>query len=133
MLAGWPPLSMENGHARVLLADETEDVIDVPTLHVVGGSDPYILGAMALFNMCDEDCAELFDHGKGHTVPRDATTIQELCDAIARLVQKKERWQGNLNYSTHVISDTQGMKEAVEAQKEQEGAVIAIPLSVDAT
>lgn len=73
-----------------MLADECEDVVDVPSLHVVGCNDPYILGAMALFNICDEDTAELFDHGKGHTVPRDRHTINQLCSAIVRLGHRDE-------------------------------------------
>ncbi|KAJ4387498.1 hypothetical protein N0V93_008091 [Gnomoniopsis smithogilvyi] len=83
--AGWPPLSMAGGKIQVLLADQDKDVIDIPSLHVIGCNDPYISGAVALYNMCDRDTAEIFDHGKGHTVPRDARTIQELCDAIERL------------------------------------------------
>lgn len=55
---------------------------------IVGCDDPYIHGAMALFNVCDEDTAELFDHGKGHTVPRDARTLRELGDAVQRMVSK---------------------------------------------
>ncbi|ORY63394.1 serine hydrolase FSH [Pseudomassariella vexata] len=86
--AGWPPLLIEEGQAKVLLADECGEVIDVPTLHVVGCNDPYILGAMALYNMCDGDSAELFDHGKGHTVPRDSRTVRELIDAVGRLTAK---------------------------------------------
>lgn len=76
---------MAGGKIQVLLADQDKDVIDIPSLHVVGCSDPYISGAVALYNMCDRNTAEMFDHGKGHTVPRDARTIQELCDAIERL------------------------------------------------
>lgn len=66
----------------MLLADEGEAVIDVPSCHVVGCNDPYIHGAMALYGMCDEDSAFLFDHGKGHTVPRDRRTLQELASVI---------------------------------------------------
>ena len=89
--AGWPPLRIdEDKKVQPVLADECEDVVDVPSLHVVGCNDPYILGAMALFNICDEDTAELFDHGKGHTVPRDRRTISQLCDAIERLGHKGE-------------------------------------------
>lgn len=84
--AGWPPLSMSGGKVQVLLADQNEDVIDIPSLHIVGCNDPYISGAVALYNMCDRNCAEMFDHGKGHTVPRDSRTILELCDAIERLL-----------------------------------------------
>jgi hypothetical protein len=65
-----------------LLADECENIIDVPTCHIVGCNDPYIHGAMALFSMCDEDTATLFDHGKGHTIPRDAKTLAELAVAV---------------------------------------------------
>lgn len=81
---------MADDKVQVLLSDQNQDVIDIPTLHIVGCSDPYILGAVALYNMCDEDSAELFDHGKGHTVPRDARTIKELCDAIDRLIVRAE-------------------------------------------
>lgn len=78
---------MAGGKLQVLLADQDHNVIDIPSLHVIGCSDPYIAGAVALYNMCDQDNAELFDHGKGHTVPRDARTIQELGDAIERLIR----------------------------------------------
>ena len=67
-----------------VLADEESNVIDVPTCHIVGCKDPYLHGAMALFSMCDEDKATLFDHGKGHTVPRDGRTIQELTCALEK-------------------------------------------------
>ncbi|KKY28037.1 hypothetical protein UCDDS831_g00560 [Diplodia seriata] len=87
-LAGWPPVKLGNGQVHALLADECEDVIDIPTCHIVGCYDPYIHGAMALFNLCDEDTAELFDHGKGHTVPRDSVTLRELGEAVMRLTAK---------------------------------------------
>jgi hypothetical protein len=63
-------------------------MIDVPTCHIVGCKDPYIDGAMALYAMCDEDTATLFDHGKGHTLPRDAQTVQELAAAIGSTFDK---------------------------------------------
>ncbi|KAK3172948.1 hypothetical protein OEA41_006274 [Lepraria neglecta] len=89
--AGWPPLRLHNDSVQCLLADECEDTIDVPTCHIVGCNDPYIHGAMALFGVCNEDTATLFDHGKGHTVPRDARTIQELASAIDETWSKRER------------------------------------------
>lgn len=95
---------MANDEIQVLLADQDKDVIDIPSLHVVGCSDPYIAGAVALYNMCDREIAEMFDHGKGHTVPRDARTIQELCDAIERLTStstahngRREQGLGDMN------------------------------------
>ncbi|KUJ23724.1 uncharacterized protein LY89DRAFT_1492 [Mollisia scopiformis] len=81
--AGWPPLKPDSN--EMLLSDISEEVIDIPTLHCVGADDPYLHGAMALFNVCDQDEAILFDHGKGHTIPRDAQTLQELGDAVRGL------------------------------------------------
>ncbi|ROV97403.1 hypothetical protein VMCG_06948 [Cytospora schulzeri] len=93
--AGWPPMSISGDKVQVVLADQSQGVIDIPTLHIVGCSDPYILGAVALYNMCERSSAEMFDHGKGHTVPRDSRTIQELCDSIDRLASRDESWQDN--------------------------------------
>lgn len=74
--AGWPPLKPES--SEVLLSDSSDEVIDIPTVHVVGADDPYLQGAMGLFNICEQDSAVLFDHGKGHTIPRDERTVGEL-------------------------------------------------------
>lgn len=87
--AGWPPVRFNGGSVQCLLADECEDIIDVPTCHIVGCNDPYIHGAMALYSMCDEDTAMMFDHGKGHTVPRDARTIQELASVVETTWEKR--------------------------------------------
>ncbi len=83
---------------------------------------------MALYNMCDEDTAELFDHGKGHTVPRDATTIKELCDAIGRLVEKKETWQGKLNLTSDVRSDNPQLVDRIVEQVDKDSGIMAITL-----
>ncbi|KAH8881785.1 duf341 domain-containing protein [Thozetella sp. PMI_491] len=126
--AGWPPLSLDDGEARVLLADECEDVIDVPTLHIVGCSDPYILGALALYNMCDEDSAELFDHGKGHTVPRDARTIKELVDGIKRLTDKKESWDNSTIQMIDVKPEEVGTSLERGEKKGPVVAAVALPI-----
>jgi hypothetical protein len=86
--AGWPPLDLRA--KMMMLADTSEDLIDIPTCHVVGAGDPYLKGAVALYNICDEDTAILFDHGKGHTLPRDAKTLKELADTIRRMVPGDE-------------------------------------------
>lgn len=78
---GWPPLATE-GEETLVLADVAGEVITLPTFHVVGASDPYLVGSMALFAVCDPDRAQLFDHGKGHMVPRDAVTVKELADRL---------------------------------------------------
>ncbi|RDW62498.1 hypothetical protein BP5796_10800 [Coleophoma crateriformis] len=78
--AGWPPLDPESN--QMVLVDTSDSIVDVPSCHVIGADDPYLQGAMALYNVCDPDQAILFDHGKGHTIPRDAQTLKELGDAI---------------------------------------------------
>jgi hypothetical protein len=95
--AGWPPMTPELD--GLVLADETDLTITIPTCHiseflsshvnqtptdthVVGSLDPYLAGSIALYNVCDMDTACLFDHGKGHTLPRDSETVKELGDII---------------------------------------------------
>lgn len=53
---------------------------------VVGADDPYLHGSLALYNVCDEENAAFFDHGKGHTLPRDPRTIKELGDVIRSML-----------------------------------------------
>lgn len=52
------------------------------TPYIVGSLDPYLGGSMSLYNLCDLDTAFLFDHAKGHTLPRDRETVKELGDTI---------------------------------------------------
>lgn len=51
----------------------------------VGSLDPYLAGSVALYNVCDGDTAHLFDHAKGHTLPRDKETVRELGDIVRRM------------------------------------------------
>lgn len=110
---------MSDGKVKILLADESDAVIDVPTLHVVGCNDPYIMGAKALYNMCDEDLGELFDHGKGHTVPRDGQTIRELCGAVSRLNTRKEAWKDSGAKMVEVDFDDADTLDSVEGARGQ--------------
>ncbi|KAL8868805.1 MAG: hypothetical protein Q9174_004740 [Haloplaca sp. 1 TL-2023] len=52
-----------------ILADESPLRINVPTLHITGARDPARLSSMALYHLCDQNSAALYDHGKGHTIP----------------------------------------------------------------
>lgn len=62
--AGWPPLMPNSNNIVLVDTSDFEGFIDIPTCHVVGAEDPYFQGAMALYNVCDEDIAYLSDHGK---------------------------------------------------------------------
>ncbi|KAK3370790.1 hypothetical protein B0T24DRAFT_679940 [Lasiosphaeria ovina] len=83
--SGWPPARLRDDETiECLLANECGNLIEIPTCHIVGCDDPYMHCVMALFAMCDDDTAVLFDYGKGHTAPRDPRTIEELASAMAR-------------------------------------------------
>ena len=49
--------------------------------------DPYRCGAFALYNVCDENTAMLFETGKGHTIPRGGLVTQELGDAMREMIE----------------------------------------------
>ncbi|KAI0397010.1 serine hydrolase FSH [Xylariaceae sp. FL0594] len=93
--AGWPPLDpgLETGaggkgFGSMVLADESDVVIAVRTVHIIGSLDPYVAGSMALYNICDPDLAHIFDHGKGHTLPREKAVIKELGDVIRNMIKE---------------------------------------------
>ena len=74
---------------KFVLADDSEERIDVPTYHIVGSTDPFIYGSISLFNVCDQDTAILFDHGGGHNVPRDSRTVKELAMSVKRAMEER--------------------------------------------
>ena len=43
---------------------------------------------MALYNVCDPDTAYIFDHAKGHTLPRDKHMVKELGDTVRRMIEE---------------------------------------------
>jgi hypothetical protein len=86
---GWPPMDPDT--FRLVLSDETDLRIQVPTCHIIGSLDPYLDGSMALYNACEPDTAYLFDHAKGHTLPRDKDLCKELGDVIRDQIANIER------------------------------------------
>lgn len=63
-LCGCPPFDLRD--SGLLLADTAGQVFQLPTVHVIGSADPLIDFALALYNLCDPDTADIFDHGRGH-------------------------------------------------------------------
>ncbi|KAJ5361542.1 hypothetical protein N7541_002386 [Penicillium brevicompactum] len=80
---GWPPIDPVSGKMVVIDDFETEP-ITIPTCHVIGAIDPFLDGSMALYNMCDPDTADLFDHGGGHVLPR----AKHYCDELSAVVHE---------------------------------------------
>lgn len=89
-LSGWPPVEPVTGGC--ILADDFEDcdAIDIPTCHVLGAADPYLDGAMALYNMCNQDTADLFDHGGGHVIPRNKDVVYQVSEVLQEMISSVE-------------------------------------------
>ena len=82
IFAGWPPLDPDSG--RPMLSDEVGKVIHSHTIHALGAADPFLHGCLSLYNLCDEKTALIFDHGKGHLVPREPKVVVELANFIRK-------------------------------------------------
>ena len=74
--SGTPPLDPKG--CGPLLADRDGHVIKARTIHVLSASDPFLDACIALYNVCVEEKAKIFDHGKGHLVPREPRVVKEL-------------------------------------------------------
>jgi len=86
---GWPP--MKPTLDGLVLADESDLTIDVFTCHIIGSLDPYLHGNIALYNVCNPDTASIFDHGKGHTLPRHKDMVKELGDAVRGMIDEMNK------------------------------------------
>ncbi|KAJ5743855.1 hypothetical protein N7533_008725 [Penicillium manginii] len=82
LFSGWPPLDPIKGHIMVGDEDADEYEITVPTCHVIGAQDPFLDGSMVLYNMCDPDTSEIYDHGGGHMIPRVKKTVDDLASFV---------------------------------------------------
>ncbi|PMD32115.1 hypothetical protein L207DRAFT_590987 [Hyaloscypha variabilis F] len=79
--AGSPAVDFESlreGHNVVLPLAKMAEVIDMPTVHVWGKTDPYADAARELSMLCRSDTKSVFVHSGGHEVPgagsKDAVT-----------------------------------------------------------
>ncbi|BCS02804.1 uncharacterized protein AKAW2_61068A [Aspergillus luchuensis] len=88
-VGGWPAMRRDT-KGFILADDGGDEMIDIPTLHVLGANDPYRYGSEALFETCDPDAAEFFDMGKGHTLPRSGLVISELAQSVRDLFRRTE-------------------------------------------
>lgn len=44
--------------------------------------------SVALYNACNQDAAQLYDHGLGHLVPRDADNVEQLGDTLSDVITR---------------------------------------------
>ncbi|KAM0798591.1 serine hydrolase FSH [Usnea florida] len=81
-----PPLRSDR--EDILLADETAERIDIPTAHIVGYKDPGYQGGRALYNLCNQSSASIFDHGGTHTIPWDLASTRGISKTIGSVVER---------------------------------------------
>ncbi|KAI1107163.1 serine hydrolase-domain-containing protein [Jackrogersella minutella] len=91
--AGSPPLVSEGDKFVTKLADEHGTSIDIPTFHVFGSNDPLVYSSVALYNACNQELAQLYDHGLGHLVPRDGDNVEQLGDTLSDVITKINKAQ----------------------------------------
>lgn len=106
--AGWPPMDRDG---NLIYGDETDELIDAHSIHVIGANDPYIAGSMSLYNVFDEDSAMLFDHGKGHTIPRDPRTLKELAKSVRDMIKNAGVDKHSVGFSSGSSSDVESVDE----------------------
>ena len=83
-----PPLRSDR--EDILLADETAERIDIPTTHIVGHRDPGYQGGRALYNLCNQSSASIFDHGGTHTIPWDLASTRGITKTIGSVIERSQ-------------------------------------------
>ena len=83
-----PPLRLDIEDTT--LADETVERIDIPTAHIVGSKDPGYQGGRALYNLCNQSSATIFDHGGAHTIPWDLVSTRRIAKDIRSVGERSQ-------------------------------------------
>ena len=79
-LSGFPPFDHSNGNFH--LADDSSEIIRIPTGHILGAKDPARPLSKALFNLCDKNTASFYEHGQGHNIPWAQPTTKAMANLI---------------------------------------------------
>lgn len=71
-----------------LRADECGQVISIPTCHITAHNDVMADQAVALYHLCNDDLADIVDHGRGHMIPRDEKSSKLMLRGIRDLMER---------------------------------------------
>ncbi|KAL8713810.1 MAG: hypothetical protein Q9225_006707 [Loekoesia sp. 1 TL-2023] len=85
-ICGAPPCHDQT--RGIVLADESQERIIIPTAHIVGSQDPNYRAGLALYNLCDQRSASIYDHGKTHTIPWDSRVTQAIANEIRAVIRR---------------------------------------------
>lgn len=102
-------------------------MIGIPTFHVFGSNDPLVYSSVALYNCCDPDAAQLYDHGLGHLVPRDADNVEQLGDTLSDVITRINNEQQAAATATE---NAAAAAAAAAASKDDEPAVAVVAVAV---
>lgn len=88
LICGAPPF--RPGNEDPYLADEVGKIISTPTLHILGAEDPGRCGGLALYNLCMDGTASLYDHGRSHEIPRVPAITKKMAVLIRDMIVRVE-------------------------------------------
>ena len=74
----------------IMLADEIDERVEIPTAHIVGSKDPIYLASRALYNLCDRTSASIFDHGGAHAIPWNLASTQRIAEEIQSVGKRSQ-------------------------------------------
>lgn len=64
--------------------------ISIPTVHILGKSDPYYHQGQQLVKFCEPSRVAIVEHDEGHHVPRSMKVSREIVRGIGRVVAMTE-------------------------------------------
>lgn len=88
LICGAPPF--RPGNEDPYLADVVGQIIQTPSVHILGAKDPGSCGGLALYNLCMNGTASLYDHGRGHEIPRVPAITKKMAGLIRDMIVRVE-------------------------------------------
>ncbi|KAH8687906.1 serine hydrolase FSH [Tricladium varicosporioides] len=66
----------------------SEEIVDIPTLHVIGKRDPVYADSLELSRMCKKERREVLEFYGGHEVPMSTKLVGEIATAFEKVVER---------------------------------------------
>ena len=74
----------------IMLADETDECVEIPTAHIVGSKDPVYQGSRTLSDLCHQPSASIYDHGGAHEIPWNLESTQGIAKEIRSVGERSQ-------------------------------------------
>jgi hypothetical protein len=72
------------------LSQVNKERIQIPTTHVMGEKDGWLRESKVLYDMCDPELRNMFQHNRGHEIPLRPEINQEMANIIKIAIMKRE-------------------------------------------